>query len=78
MLEANMNELARCPCGEIPEKLRISDGPDDMALVSGCCCGNWSIAFSCDYKYEDLRDLAEKAWNSAPRWCDTTRGQEGC
>ena len=74
-----MHELARCPCGEIPERLCISPGGYNMSLVSGYCCGDWGIEFRDDRKSgNDLRALAEKAWNSAPRWCDTTRGQDGC
>jgi hypothetical protein len=66
------DELAPCPCGEIPEKL-IVDGPEiykSLAMVSGYCCGKWHIEFRTYYApldSEKILRLAREAWNAAPR-----------
>ncbi len=66
------DELAPCPCGEIPKKL-IVDGPEiykSRAMVSGYCCGEWHIEFRTYYEplgSEKIMRLAREAWNAAPR-----------
>ncbi len=65
-------QLARCPCGEIPEKLCIEGAGlgRKHAMASGYCCGDWSIEFRTSAQLhvsgEDMR-LAREAWNAAPR-----------
>ena len=66
------NELAPCPCGEIPEKLCVeeSDLMGKWALVKGYCCGEWIIEFReyCNpIGSERIMLLAREAWNAAPR-----------
>lgn len=41
------DDLAPCPCGEIPEKLCIEGAGlgRKHAMASGYCCGDWSIEF---------------------------------
>lgn len=76
-----MNELAPCPCGAIPECISVQENGQGWKymLAVPSCCGEWLLEFHTHYKSgEELIELAERAWNSAPRWCDTTRGQDGC
>ena len=66
------DELAPCPCGEIPEKLRVeeSDLMGKWALVNGYCCGEWSVEFRAYFNpigSEESNRLAREAWNAAPR-----------
>ena len=66
------DELAVCPCGQIPEKLCI-DGLEpyrSRAMVSGYCCGEWNIEFRTNYAAHDSEEImrrAREAWNAAPR-----------
>ena len=64
-------KLARCPCGEVPERLLISEGADmKHAFASGYCCGDWHVEFRTEYKALDGPEcavLAAQAWNEAPR-----------
>ena len=65
-----MNDLKRCPCGEIPDDLIITEqmSPMNWSWVAGNCCGEWNIEFRSDYESgEKLKELAVTAWNSAPR-----------
>jgi len=71
-----MSELARCPCGEIPDGLIIRgyDNGTKYARVFGACCGFWSGEFysdQLDIKFEGenekSRKLAIQAWNNAPK-----------
>ena len=66
-----MNPLNPCPCGQVPERLIVSDDDvDGCAYVWGSCCGQWKIVF---YAGEDgvnspeCMALAREAWNAAPR-----------
>ena len=64
-------KIARCPCGEVPERLVIQpDGGGKWASASGDCCGYWSIEFRANYKAPDSPEciaLAARAWHDAPR-----------
>lgn len=69
-----MNEklkLKPCPCGKTPEKLCIEQSSTyKYALVSGHCCGEWSLEFKTQYKPLDSKvcmAMAIETWNSAPR-----------
>ena len=67
-----MVELKRCPCGEIPSTLFISDANQGgkWAYVSGCCCNLWEVEFRSQYKEinsDRLMQLATNAWNEAQR-----------
>lgn len=60
--------LERCPCGEVPDVVGVSDGGGRWAYAVGDCCGEWEIEFrthSADGA--ELQELAVLAWNSAPR-----------
>lgn len=63
--------LKPCPCGHIPEGLRIEgEVKAKFARVCGECCGEWSVEFRNDYyplDSEQSLDRAAKAWNSVPR-----------
>ena len=66
------DELAPCPCGEIPEKLCIEGAGlgRKHAMASGYCCGDWSIEFRTNYEPHDSEEImrrAREAWNAAPR-----------
>jgi len=65
------DELAPCPCGQVPEKL-IVDASEHArcALVSGYCCGEWAIGFRTNRsKFDSEENIrrAREAWNAAPR-----------
>lgn len=63
-------ECAACPCGEIPEKLCITEQCGKHALVGGNCCGDWHVEFRTKYHpigSPELSALALEAWNAAPR-----------
>ena len=64
-------KLARCPCGEVPERLSIQpDGGGKYAFASGYCCGEWHIEFRAQHHKPDSPEcavLAAQAWNDAPR-----------
>ncbi len=66
------DDLAPCPCGQVPEKLCIEGAglSRKHAMASGYCCGEWSIEFRTSAQLhvseEDMR-LAREAWNAAPR-----------
>lgn len=65
-----MSELARCPCGKVPESLHIQDGSTyRWRYVTGNCCGEWILEARVspleDGETEESR--CEKWWNSAPR-----------
>ena len=64
-------ELAPCPCGQIPEKLIVDDsGHARCALVAGYCCGEWAIGFRTNRsKFDSEENIrrARVAWNAAPR-----------
>lgn len=67
-----MVELARCPCGEIPDSLGIISDQDrpKWANVTGNCCSEWEIEFRANYcptDSEECMQLAIAAWNNAPR-----------
>ena len=69
------DELAPCPCGEIPEKLRVEDSDlmGKWARVKGYCCGEWTIEFRAYFHpigSEKIMLLAREAWNAAPRGND--------
>ena len=66
------DEIAPCPCGEIPEKLCVQEaGPScRWAMVNGYCCGDWHIEFRTNYEpldSEENKRMAREAWNAAPR-----------
>lgn len=66
------DELAPCPCGEIPEKLCIEGAGlgRKHAMASGYCCGDWHIEFRTNYEPHDSEEImrrAREAWNAAPR-----------
>jgi hypothetical protein len=67
-----MNDLARCPCGAIPEALSIYDGGQGgkWHYVVGNCCGEWMIEFRASYHAIDsdaCKALAAAGWNAAKR-----------
>ena len=79
-----MTDRAPCPCGEVPEKLCISDPNGRWAYVSGYCCGEWRVEFRADYMTigdTELEARAEKAWTAAPRpakrTCEWTEDEDG-
>ena len=66
------DELAPCPCGQVPEKLCIQEAGQGSkwAMVSGYCCGDWHIEFRTNYAAHDSEEImrrAREAWNAAPR-----------
>lgn len=64
-----MAELSKCPCGQVPEQLAITEGSTcKYSWVAGHCCSEWNIEFRTDYQSGDaLMALAVAAWNAAPR-----------
>jgi len=68
-----MSEKKRkpCPCGNTPDSLSIYEGiSSKWAWVYGDCCGEWSLEFRTGYNpidSQECRELAEEAWNDAPR-----------
>ena len=63
-------EFASCPCGEIPERLFVTEQCGHQALVGGNCCGDWHVEFRTKYQAigsPELTVLALAAWNAAPR-----------
>lgn len=72
--------IARCPCGKIPEHLSIQCfGSYKYALVYGSCCGEWMIEFrvpAYDPDSPDAADAALEAWNKAPRADDLKEQEE--
>ena len=67
----NALKLARCPCGEVPERLRIAPFyTTPWASAAGSCCGLWSVEFRTQMNSHDSPEcaaLAAQAWNDAPR-----------
>ena len=66
------DELAACPCGQVPEKLCVQEGAQGYkwAMVNGYCCCEWNIEFHTNYTKigsEENNRLAREAWNAAPR-----------
>jgi len=66
-----MNKLKKCPCGEVPEKLNITEGYTlTYAFVAGSCCDEWMIEFRTvlytPYSDETMLKAIE-AWNGANR-----------
>jgi len=64
--------LSRCPCGEIPKRLIITDNEYETkwAKVCGNCCGDWIVEFKLDSHHIESNldmELAIQAWNDAPR-----------
>ena len=67
-----VDELAACPCGEIPEKLCVEPAlyGSSYAMVNGYCCGEWNIEFRTNnaaHGSEENIRRAREAWNAAPR-----------
>ena len=64
-----MTELARCPCGAIPDSLYITDGETfRWRYVSANCCNEWIIETRVNAATdEECKSICEKAWNAAPR-----------
>lgn len=63
-------KLKRCPCGQIPSKLLITDNGAKWAFAFGDCCNEWHIEFRTQYNPIDSKecmDLAIEEWNRAPR-----------
>jgi len=66
------DDLAVCPCGDVPEKLCVeaTGAGDRWSIVNGYCCGVWGVAFRTDYEphgSEEIMRRAREAWNAAPR-----------
>ena len=62
--------LRQCPCGETPDAIGVlvAGQGGKYALAYPMCCNEWMIEFNTHYKSGDeLKALAEKAWNEAPR-----------
>jgi len=58
--------LAPCPCGKVPERLKIFEIFADLGMVHGDCCDVWMIEYVIPRKADcDAQGL--KAWNNAPR-----------
>lgn len=67
-----MPVLNKCPCGEVPTGLHITDNGQGgkWATVSGNCCDNWMVEFRTEYRSLDSDGcmvLAAIAWNNSPR-----------
>lgn len=66
-----MTKLAKCPCGQTPIDLGISEGYiTKYADVYGNCCGEWRIEFYTEYSAtgsDRCMELAIEAWNNANR-----------
>ncbi len=68
----NPATLPPCPCGEIPERLRIEGDGDrpKWAMVSGSCCVGWWVEFNNNWRPLDSEGSlrrATEAWTDAPR-----------
>ena len=52
-----LDDLAVCPCGQVPEKLCVQEGSQGYkwGLVNGYCCGEWNIEFRTNYTKNRLR-----------------------
>ena len=66
------DELAPCPCGQIPEKLCVQEAGQGgkWAMVNGYCCGEWNVEYRTNYAAhgtEENNRLARQAWDSAAR-----------
>ena len=66
------DELACCPCGQIPETLIVAEAAPYVGrgMVMGHCCGKWIVEFltngaSIGHRENSMR--AREAWNAAPR-----------
>ena len=67
-----MSRLEKCPCGERPGELSVSDAGQGgkWAWVTGGCCGVWEIEFRNNYaalESDACMESAVDAWNDAPR-----------
>ena len=63
-----MSKLKPCPCGKIPPGLSIQDGDTfRWKQISGTCCQEWWIEARINDHELLIDDMAEEAWNSAPR-----------
>ena len=65
-----MADLKSCPCGEVPDRLYVEEGPTaKWSFVVGSCCGAWYFEFRTHYLTDrkTLLELATDAWNDAPR-----------
>lgn len=64
-----MNKFKKCPCGEYPKSLSITDTlSGKWAFVTPDCCGEWMIEYRNGYETGIEREnLALEAWNEAPR-----------
>lgn len=76
-----MGKLKPCFCGASPKELSIVDNGQGSKWASAYCdkCGEWSIEFRTDYNdltSRECRELANEAWNSAPR--DYSQLDSGC
>lgn len=65
-------DLKRCPCGEIPTSLQITDNGQGAkwANVSGDCCGEWMIEVRTSYyslDSDECMQCAIEGWNMANR-----------
>lgn len=63
-------ELKRCPCGKTPDHLCVDGDRSKWAYTYGDCCGEWNIEFRSNHFPSgsiELKELALKAWNGAPR-----------
>ena len=63
-------ELRKCACGEMPLNLSINEGHHGMGLAVPSCCKAWQVGFDMeglDWDDPRLMELAQKAWNDAPR-----------
>ena len=66
------DNLAACPCGEIPHYLCVEDlgAGYCVYLVSGDCCGNWHVLFKSEHAKAGSEENGRKAietWNAAQR-----------
>lgn len=62
--------LKACMCGAQNSAVSIQQEHPKSKYATAVCptCGQWSIEFRADYKEGDeLQELANKAWNNAPR-----------
>lgn len=67
-----MKELARCPCGQVPDYLHIEGDTDTpkWARCAGSCCSEWWLEYRNNYHLLSSTEaawLATVAWNEAPR-----------
>lgn len=68
-----MNLIKRCPCGQTPSEIHITDTGDRRPKWAHChpdCCGEWEIEYRNGYVdiHSDIgKDQAVKAWNAAAR-----------